>query len=113
MILLVLLSGLEASLDQLFEIERLGKDPGFHRFIPQVFDAVNFDWRSFFEERFCRGDFASTRKIVVISENDPDKKAATAFLFYDRPALFNFIYPFKISPHSTRINSLRNLIFSR
>jgi putative NIF3 family GTP cyclohydrolase 1 type 2 len=53
MILLVLLSELENSLDLFFDIERFGKDPGFSRFIPQVYDAIAFDWRKFFEDRFC------------------------------------------------------------
>ena len=36
------------------QIEAFGPDPAFSRFIPEVYDQVNFDWKSAFEEDFIK-----------------------------------------------------------
>ncbi|MCL6600686.1 MAG: Nif3-like dinuclear metal center hexameric protein [Alicyclobacillus macrosporangiidus] len=42
-----------SDLNELFAVEKLGKDPAFSRFIPQAYEQVGFAWREFFEEKFC------------------------------------------------------------
>lgn len=41
------------ALDELFRIEKFGKDPAFSRFIPVSYDKIGFNWSAFFEDRFC------------------------------------------------------------
>ncbi|SFU99091.1 Nif3-like dinuclear metal center hexameric protein [Alicyclobacillus macrosporangiidus] len=41
-------------LDELFSVEKLGKDPAFSRCIPQTYEPIGFAWNEFFEEKFCR-----------------------------------------------------------
>ncbi|MFD3449474.1 Nif3-like dinuclear metal center hexameric protein [Microbacteriaceae bacterium 4G12] len=40
------------ALDQLYSVKEYGKDGGFSRFLPPVYDAISFDWKHFFEEDF-------------------------------------------------------------
>lgn len=40
------------ALDDLFKIRELDTDPGFSRFIPMVYDPIDFDWQNFFEKEF-------------------------------------------------------------
>jgi len=40
--------------DALFETDRLDKDPAMSRFLPKVYDAIGFDWKTFFEPEFCQ-----------------------------------------------------------
>ncbi|HEX8360150.1 MAG TPA: Nif3-like dinuclear metal center hexameric protein [Longimicrobium sp.] len=46
------LDALAARLDALFAIDTLDRDPGFSRFVPMVYDAIGFHWRSRFEPGF-------------------------------------------------------------
>ncbi|MGY3717335.1 Nif3-like dinuclear metal center hexameric protein [Sutcliffiella cohnii] len=39
-------------LDKEFDIKAFGKDPSFSRFIPDVYDRLNFHWKSEFEKDF-------------------------------------------------------------
>lgn len=41
-----------SKLDEEFQINGFGKDPAFSRFIPQVYDQIDFNWHSAFEKRF-------------------------------------------------------------
>ncbi|MBP1996885.1 Nif3-like dinuclear metal center hexameric protein [Paenibacillus eucommiae] len=43
---------LGSRLNDFFEIRDLEKDPGFSRFIPMVYDPIEFDWKSYFEKDF-------------------------------------------------------------
>ncbi len=47
------LSTIEARLDEFFRIDQLGPDPAFGRFIPMVYDPLQFDWKSYFEPSFA------------------------------------------------------------
>ncbi|MGR3764204.1 Nif3-like dinuclear metal center hexameric protein [Rossellomorea sp. NS-SX7] len=40
------------ALDREFHIKSFGKDPAFSRFIPQVYDPIEFDWKRVFEHDF-------------------------------------------------------------
>jgi len=46
------------ALSQAFDIEFRTKetdtDPAMSRFVPMVYDPINFDWKSFFEPEFCQ-----------------------------------------------------------
>jgi len=46
------LQDLVDKLDKEFNIKLLGKDPGFSRFIPMVYEPLQFDWKSSFEKDF-------------------------------------------------------------
>lgn len=48
------LDALTARFDELFGVAALDRDPGFSLFIPMVYDAIGFDWRSAFEPEFAR-----------------------------------------------------------
>ncbi|MEH7226698.1 Nif3-like dinuclear metal center hexameric protein [Bacillus sp. JJ1566] len=50
---MVLLDEVVNTLDEEFNIKSFGKDPAFSRFIPNVYDAVQFDWKSMFEDDFA------------------------------------------------------------
>ncbi|MBB6453538.1 putative NIF3 family GTP cyclohydrolase 1 type 2 [Salirhabdus euzebyi] len=39
-------------LDQTFAIQTFGPDSAFSRFIPEVYDSINYDWKSNFDTRF-------------------------------------------------------------
>ncbi|GGE55857.1 Nif3-like dinuclear metal center hexameric protein [Priestia taiwanensis] len=39
-------------LDTLFQVQESGPDSAFSRFVPTVYDAIEFDWKSFFETGF-------------------------------------------------------------
>lgn len=41
-------------LDVEFAIASFGKDASFSRFIPMVYDPLNFDWKSAFEKDFVK-----------------------------------------------------------
>src|SRR5699024_12091523 len=41
-------------LDEELKIKSYGKDSAFSRFIPDVYDPLNFDWRSMFESDFTK-----------------------------------------------------------
>ncbi|WLD94703.1 Nif3-like dinuclear metal center hexameric protein [Alkalihalobacillus sp. AL-G] len=41
-------------LDSLFNIIELDRDPGFSRFIPQVYDPIKVDWTQYFEADFSK-----------------------------------------------------------
>lgn len=41
-------------LDEELKIKSYGKDTAFSRFIPDVYDPLNFDWRSMFESDFTK-----------------------------------------------------------
>lgn len=49
---MVKLTIIEQSLNAFFKVNELEQDPAFSRFIPMVYDPIDFDWRSFFEEEF-------------------------------------------------------------
>jgi putative NIF3 family GTP cyclohydrolase 1 type 2 len=40
-------------LDNEFNIQSFGKDSAFSRFIPDVYEPIQFDWKSVFEKDFC------------------------------------------------------------
>lgn len=39
-------------LNSVLQIEAFGPDASFSRFIPAVYDPINFDWKAAFEEDF-------------------------------------------------------------
>lgn len=41
-------------LNEEFELELFGEDPAFSRFLPSVYDPLEFDWKEAFEEGFTR-----------------------------------------------------------
>src|SRR5437762_2819662 len=43
-----------SSLNKFFNIYALPKDPAFSRFIPMVYDPINFDWQNFFEKDYIQ-----------------------------------------------------------
>jgi putative NIF3 family GTP cyclohydrolase 1 type 2 len=43
---------LEDRLNDFFKVKELDKDPGFSKFIPMVYDPIEFDWKFFFEKDF-------------------------------------------------------------
>lgn len=49
---MILLDQLKSELDSLFEINSLNKDPAFSRFVPMVYDPIDYNWRSEFETAF-------------------------------------------------------------
>lgn len=46
------LDSLVQELDNLFDIKELSTDPAMSRFIPMVYDPINFDWKAYFEPNF-------------------------------------------------------------
>ncbi|WIG41396.1 Nif3-like dinuclear metal center hexameric protein [Bacillus toyonensis] len=46
------LKKIEQSLNHIFQIEKYGKDIAFSRFIPAVYDSIQFPWQQFFEATF-------------------------------------------------------------
>lgn len=46
------LKEIEQSLNHIFQIEKYGKDIAFSRFIPAVYDSIQFPWQQFFEATF-------------------------------------------------------------
>ncbi|PFD96817.1 hypothetical protein COE15_10910 [Bacillus cereus] len=46
------LKEVQHALDSLFQIKKYGKDSAFSRFIPAVYDPIEFPWRQFFEADF-------------------------------------------------------------
>jgi putative NIF3 family GTP cyclohydrolase 1 type 2 len=50
----VLLNEVVSKLDKELNIKSFGKDPAFSRFIPDVYEPVQFDWKSVFEEDFTK-----------------------------------------------------------
>jgi len=46
------LKEIQHALDSLFQIKKYGKDSAFSRFIPAVYDPIEFPWRQFFEADF-------------------------------------------------------------
>jgi putative NIF3 family GTP cyclohydrolase 1 type 2 len=48
------LAKIAEQLDNFFQVAKLDRDPAFSRFVPQVYDALGFDWRTFFEADFTR-----------------------------------------------------------
>src|SRR5690625_4048752 len=48
------LSTITQRLNDEFQIEKLGKDPGFSRFIPAVYDSIGFEWSEIFEKKFTQ-----------------------------------------------------------
>lgn len=42
------------NLDSEFRIKEFGKDSAFSRFIPSVYDPLNYDWKTIFEEEFVQ-----------------------------------------------------------
>jgi hypothetical protein len=43
---------IDQAIDELFRYREIGTDPAFRRFIPMVYDPINFDWREEFEPEF-------------------------------------------------------------
>lgn len=48
------LTNITQRLDHDFQIEKVGKDPGFSRFIPAVYDPIGFRWAEEFEKQFTQ-----------------------------------------------------------
>lgn len=48
-----LLPGIVAWLDAFFAIDEFEQDPAFSRYLPIVYDAIGFDWRSYFLPAFA------------------------------------------------------------
>lgn len=46
------LQEIQQALDHLFQIKKYGKDGAFSRFIPAVYDPIDFPWQHFFETDF-------------------------------------------------------------
>ncbi|KFM99914.1 hypothetical protein D0U04_04605 [Bacillus clarus] len=46
------LKEIQYALDYLFQIKKYGKDGAFSRFIPAVYNPIQFPWQQFFEEDF-------------------------------------------------------------
>lgn len=46
------LKEVQYALDSLFQIKKYGKDSAFSRFIPAVYEPIEFPWRQFFEADF-------------------------------------------------------------
>lgn len=51
---IVYLNEIVNKLDEELKIKSFGKDTAFSRFIPDVYDPINFDWRSVFENDFTK-----------------------------------------------------------
>jgi len=49
---LVRLETIVNKLNKEFNIKEYGKDPSFSRFIPYVYENIQFDWKSSFENEF-------------------------------------------------------------
>lgn len=49
---MLVLNEIVNKLDNEFQIKAFGKDSAFSRFIPNVYDPINFDWKTVFEEEF-------------------------------------------------------------
>lgn len=49
-----LLTDVQRKLDSFFNIHQLDKDPAFSRFIPMVYEPIDFDWKEKFEEDFTQ-----------------------------------------------------------
>jgi putative NIF3 family GTP cyclohydrolase 1 type 2 len=47
-----LLSSIQEKLDSFFNINLLEKDPAFSRFVPAVYDPIQYDWKNNFESDF-------------------------------------------------------------
>ncbi|MCF6138642.1 Nif3-like dinuclear metal center hexameric protein [Pseudalkalibacillus berkeleyi] len=62
---MVQLRKIEKDLNDLFKISELEQDPAFGRFIPRVYDPIEFDWKSTFEK-----DFTSRFNGLMIRGND-------------------------------------------
>lgn len=48
------LSDVEQFLDDFFQVRQLDSDPAFSRFIPMVYDPIDFEWCDFFEHEFTQ-----------------------------------------------------------
>jgi putative NIF3 family GTP cyclohydrolase 1 type 2 len=48
------LSIITKNLDNLFGVKRLNTDPAMSRWVPRVYDVINFNWKSTFESDFCQ-----------------------------------------------------------
>jgi putative NIF3 family GTP cyclohydrolase 1 type 2 len=46
------LSTITEKLDRLFKVKELEADPAMSRWVPRVYDAINFDWKEAFESDF-------------------------------------------------------------
>jgi putative NIF3 family GTP cyclohydrolase 1 type 2 len=60
------LSELVGQLDTFFAVKKLQTDPAMSVFLPQVYNAIDFDWQSFFEP-----DFTSRFNGLMIKGNSP------------------------------------------
>jgi putative NIF3 family GTP cyclohydrolase 1 type 2 len=49
---MVNLKRMDKALDELFRYREIGTDPAFSRFIPMVYDTIQFPWRDVFEREF-------------------------------------------------------------
>ncbi|MED1862224.1 Nif3-like dinuclear metal center hexameric protein [Fictibacillus nanhaiensis] len=51
---MVKLDRIDSAIDELFTYRKIGTDPAFSRYIPMVYDPINFDWRHTFEPEFTK-----------------------------------------------------------
>lgn len=75
---MVRLADIVAELDRELNIKAYGKDPAFSRFIPMVYDPIQFDWKAAFEKEFCnifnglmiRGDTEVEKVFLAVFPTD-------------------------------------------
>ncbi|MBH0157065.1 Nif3-like dinuclear metal center hexameric protein [Fictibacillus sp. 5RED26] len=51
---MVELKRIDEAIDELFTYRNIGTDPAFSRFIPMVYDPIDFDWRNEFQPEFTK-----------------------------------------------------------
>jgi len=52
--ILMNLSTITEKLDKLFKVKELEADPAMSRWVPRVYDAINFNWKGIFESDFSQ-----------------------------------------------------------
>jgi len=63
------LSGIIAVIDKYFDTDRIDVDPAFGKYLPLVYDSIDFDWKHFFEKKFTeRCDGLMIRGCNTVSE---------------------------------------------